>query len=82
MGARNSILPASSSTYSGRFATRRLVDLVFFFFIIFFIVLGLGIRFVFVFQPHPFFSHTINISNDQTLILDIIGRRTRYVVTF
>ena len=29
------------------------------------------------FQPHPFFSHSINISNDQTLILDITGRRKR-----
>ena len=34
-------------------------------------------RFLFCFQPHPFFSHTINISNDQTLNLDIIGRRWR-----
>ena len=38
-------------------------------------MLGLGIRFVFVFQPHPFFSPTINISNDQTLILDIIEKK-------
>ena len=32
----------------------------------------------FFFSSHtPFFSHTINISNDQTLVLDIIGRRRK-----
>ena len=30
----------------------------------------------------PFFSHTINISNDQTLILDITGGRRRHGQTF
>ena len=28
----------------------------------------------------PFFSHTINISNDQTIILDIIGGRRRRLI--
>jgi len=32
---------------------------------------------IFLSQPQPFFSRTINISNDPTLILDIIGRRRR-----
>ena len=32
---------------------------------------------IFFFSHTPFFSHTINISNDLTLILDIIGRRIR-----
>ena len=30
-------------------------------------------------KSERFFSHTITISNDQTLILDIIGRRRRIV---
>ena len=34
-------------------------------------MLGLGIAF----PATPFFSHTINIRNDQTLILYITGRR-------
>ena len=36
-------------------------------------ILCVRVRF---FQPLPFFSRTISISNDQTLILDIIGRRS------
>ena len=35
-------------------------------------------HFIFHISSHtPFLSHTINISNDQTLILNIIGRRRR-----
>ena len=40
-------------------------------------MLGLGIRF-FPFLPHPFFSHTINISNHQTLILDIAAEEEEW----
>ena len=49
-----------------------------------FIVLGLGIVVFYsvrvgycIFSYTPYFSHTINISNDQTFILDITGRRRK-----
>ena len=60
-------------------ATRQLVDLflliylcVYYYLLIYFY----RVRYC-VFNHTPFFSRTINISNDQALILNIIGRRLK-----
>ena len=78
IGAQKSILPASNSTYSDTLlllykATDRpiFIDLLLFFYS----VTVVRVRYC-ISCYIPFFSHTINISNDQALILDIIGRRT------
>ena len=66
-GARNSILPASSSTYSGTLLLGNWQNFVFLFY-------SFSVRHC-ISCHTPFFSRTINIIKDQTFILDIIGRR-------
>ena len=70
-------LPAAPHTVTLYYyctTTRQLTDL-FLFIYWFFVVLGFRVRYC-ISCHTPFFSHTINISNDQALILAFIGRTT------
>ena len=73
IGAQKSILPATVPATPHTvtlyyYCTRQLTDL--FLLIDFLVMLGFRVRYC-ISCHTPFFSHTINISNDQALILDI-----------